>query len=155
MTPTIHLRWRTVFVGKSLLNQSKKEINQSDTVQTQVRHLSSPKFLRNFSYLSLERASSWNSYPGPYYLYPSTPLEPVLPSDAYFGKSEQAFEPIGRGARKIGKMFRKSLGGNSPSEQFTVVITTYNREPHLMTLLSRLQGLPFLNKVGCFSFSDV
>jgi alpha-1,4-N-acetylglucosaminyltransferase EXTL3 len=34
-----------------------------------------------------------------------------------------------------------------PSEQFTVVMLTYEREPVLMDSLSRLYGLPYLNKV--------
>ena len=39
------------------------------------------------------------------------------------------------------------MGGNYPSEQFTIVMLTYEREAVLMESLSRLYGLPYLNKV--------
>jgi hypothetical protein len=46
-----------------------------------------------------------------------------------------------------GKEFSNALGGNHPQEQFTVVMLTYEREAVLINSLSRLYGLPYLNKV--------
>lgn len=65
----------------------------------------------------------------------------------YFLGSGMGFRPIGKGAGGAGKEFCEALGGNSPREQFTVVILTYEREQVLINSLSRLHGLPYLNKV--------
>ena len=46
-----------------------------------------------------------------------------------------------------GKEFSEALGGNSPQEQFTVVMLTYEREAVLISSLARLHGLPYLNRV--------
>ena len=54
---------------------------------------------------------------------------------------------IGQGEGGSGKEFSQNLGGNSPSEQFTIVMLTYEREQVLMESLTRLYGLPYLNKV--------
>jgi len=48
-------------------------------------------------------------------------------------------------------VFQESLGGNTPREQFTMVMLTYKREEVLLQALKRLSGLPYLNKVGCWS----
>ena len=60
--------------------------------------------------------------------------------------SEYGFRPIGSGSGGAGREFSRSLGGNWPREQFTIVILTYEREPVLMDSLQRLKGLPYLNK---------
>ncbi len=54
---------------------------------------------------------------------------------------------MGDGLGGTGREFSRAIGGNSPSEQFTVVMLTYEREQVLMESLARLRGLPFLNKV--------
>ena len=41
--------------------------------------------------------------------------------------SGMGFRPIGRGAGGAGKEFSENLGGNSPREQFTIVMLTYER----------------------------
>ena len=46
-----------------------------------------------------------------------------------------------------GAQFSQAIGGNSPQEQFTVVMLTYQREQVLLNSLARLYGLPYLNKV--------
>ena len=46
-----------------------------------------------------------------------------------------------------GHEFSQALGGNTPQEQFTVVMLTYEREQVLVNSLARLYGLPYLNKV--------
>jgi hypothetical protein len=57
------------------------------------------------------------------------------------------YRPIGGGAGGAGKEFSEALGGNSPKEQFTIVMLTYEREEVLLTSLARLYLLPYLNKV--------
>ncbi|XP_044306209.1 exostosin-like 3 [Varanus komodoensis] len=108
---------------------------------------SSPKYLRNFTLTAMDIYRNWNSAPGPFHLFPHTPFDPVLPSEAKFLGSGTGFRPIGGGAGGSGKEFQAALGGNVPREQFTVVMLTYEREEVLMNSLERLNGLPYLNKV--------
>lgn len=107
----------------------------------------SPRFLRNFTYTAADVYRTWNRAPGPFHLFPHTPLDPVLPSEAKFLGSGTGFRPIGGGSGGSGKEFQAALGGNVPREQFTVVMLTYEREEVLMNSLERLNGLPYLNKV--------
>ena len=58
---------------------------------------------------------------------------------------KRLFYIVGEGGS--GKEFSQALGGNLPQEQFTVVMLTYEREQVLISSLSRLYGLPYLNKV--------
>lgn len=53
---------------------------------------------------------------------------------SYLG-SGKGFRPINNGAGGAGKEFCQSLGGNSPKEQFTIVILTYERDQVLTTLI--------------------
>lgn len=107
----------------------------------------SPRFLRNFTYTAADTYRAWNRAPGPFHLFPHTPLDPALPSEAKFLGSGTGFRPIGGGTGGSGKEFQAALGGNVPREQFTVVMLTYEREEVLMNSLERLNGLPYLNKV--------
>ncbi|CAM9710521.1 unnamed protein product [Lampetra planeri] len=107
----------------------------------------SERYKRNYTLVMLDADRSWNSPPGPFYLFPFTPLDPVLPSEAQFLGSGAGFRPIGGGAGGTGKEFQEALGGNLPREQFTVVMLTYEREEVLMDSVRRLNGLPYLNKV--------
>ncbi|XP_067999280.1 exostosin-like 3 isoform X1 [Melanerpes formicivorus] len=107
----------------------------------------SPKYLRNFTLTAMDIYRNWNSAPGPFHLFPYTPFDPILPSEAKFLGSGTGFRPIGGGAGGSGKEFQAALGGNVPREQFTVVMLTYEREEVLMNSLERLNGLPYLNKV--------
>lgn len=70
----------------------------------------------------------WNEWGDPFRLYPQIPFDPLLPSDAKFIGSGVGFRPVNQGAGGAGKEFCESLGGNSPREQFTIVILTYERE---------------------------
>ncbi|KAH9404328.1 Exostoses (Multiple)-like 3 [Tyrophagus putrescentiae] len=54
---------------------------------------------------------------------------------------------LGEGAGGSGREFSEALGGNFMSEQFTIVILTYERENILLSALQRLKDLPYLNKV--------
>ncbi|XP_073971807.1 exostosin like glycosyltransferase 3 [Rhodnius prolixus] len=107
----------------------------------------SPAFKRNYSIFLTQGYEMWNTWGDPFRLYPQLPFDPVLPSDAKFLGSGMGFRPIGGGAGGAGKEFCDSLGGNVPREQFTIVMLTYEREQVLMNSLSRLHGLPYLNKV--------
>lgn len=70
----------------------------------------------------------WNVVGDPFYLYPHLPLDPILPSEAQFVGSQVGFRPINMGAGGSGKEFSEALGGNSPREQFTIVMLTYERD---------------------------
>ncbi|XP_033121610.1 exostosin-like 3 [Anneissia japonica] len=109
--------------------------------------LASPKYLRNFTTTIMDQEHIWNNPPGPEYLFPFLPNDPLVPTDARFIGSEQGFRPVGGGAGGAGKEFQEEIGGNVPREQFTIVMLTYEREKVLMTALERLVGLPYLNKV--------
>ncbi len=98
----------------------------------------------------------------------SNPWEPVLPAEAKFLGSALGYRPINNGEGGSGFEFRNSLDGNVPSEQFTIVMLTYEREPLsfiyplifvyyprltmkclqvLKRSIASLSGLPYLNKV--------
>jgi len=109
--------------------------------------LPSPSFRRNFTSVMSESAENWNSKFQALALFPHTPWEPLIPTEAKFRGSGTGFRPINAGEGGSGREFSQSLGGNSPHEQFTVVMLTYERESVLMSSLSRLDGLPYLNKV--------
>ena len=107
----------------------------------------SPMFSRNFSFNSLQKYDLWNVHYLPFKLFPFTPWDLLMPSEAKFQGSSVGFRPIAGGAGGSGKEFCESLGGNNPKEQFTVVMLTYEREQVLMNSLQRLFALPYLNKV--------
>lgn len=48
--------------------------------------------------------------------------------------SGKGFRPVNSGAGGAGKEFCQSLGGNSPREQFTIVILTYERDQVIIIL---------------------
>ncbi|XP_074656159.1 exostosin-like 3 [Tubulanus polymorphus] len=103
----------------------------------------SPKFRRNFTFST----SLLDDHGDAFHLYPFTPFAPVLPSDAKFYGSGLGFRPIAKGQGGSGKEFTQSLGGNYPTEQFTVVMLTYEREAVLVNAIERFKDLPYLNKV--------
>ncbi|PSN36588.1 Exostosin-3 [Blattella germanica] len=107
----------------------------------------SPRFKRNYTVFLTQGHEMWNEWGDPFRLYPQLPFDLLLPSDAKFIGSGVGFRPIGRGGGGAGKEFSESLGGNNPREQFTIVMLTYEREQVLINSLSRLYGLPYLNKV--------
>lgn len=44
----------------------------------------SPVFKRNYTFMSVHGYEQWNGWGDPFKLYPYTPLDPLLPSDAKF-----------------------------------------------------------------------
>jgi len=107
----------------------------------------SPSFKRNYSTILSHSSHTWNTVFSTHLAAPHTPWEPVLPTEAKFHGSGLGFRPICGGEGGAGREFSQALGGNTPQEQFTVVMLTYEREQVLMNSLARLYGLPYLNKV--------
>lgn len=113
------------------------------------RQVPSPKFQHNFTIYTSEL---WNSPPGPFYMYPSTPFQsaPVSGSQ-YVGLSEQQLlhlpQHVVEAGGITGPNFEDYLLGNTPEEQFTVVMLTYERNEVLLQALERLSDLDGLSKV--------
>lgn len=103
------------------------------------------KFKQNFTQYFAHRM--FQHAGDPLKMFPNTPFEEVLPSEAKFLGSGYGFRPVNKGEGGAGKEFSESLGGNIPREQFTIVMLTYRRETVLIGAIQRLKGLPFLNKV--------
>ena len=113
------------------------------------RQVPSRKFQHNFT---LYTSELWNSPPGPFYMYPSTPFQsaPVSGSQ-YIGLSEQQLlhlpPHVVEAGGITGPYFEDFLLGNSPEEQFTIVMLTYERNEVLLQALERLSDLDGLSKV--------
>lgn len=108
----------------------------------------SQSFRRNFS-LSLNMGYDlWNNpMYSPMQLFPSNPIDPIPPSEYKFISTEQGYRPISDGLGGSGQEFSRALGGDRITEQFTIVLLTYERKSILMKTLERMKGLPYLNKV--------
>lgn len=108
----------------------------------------SSTYQRNYSLVLTESYSLWNSDQlNPFFMFPHSPYDPVLPSEAKFLGSSYGFRPIQNGLGGSGREFSENIGGNHPKEQFTIVMLTFERESVLMDSLQRLKGLPYLNKI--------
>lgn len=106
---------------------------------------SSLVYQRNFSITYAEQYSAWNNlHHSPFYTFPSLPYDPVLPSESKFLGSSFRARPIGDGVGGSGREFAEALGGNFMSEQFTIVILTYERENILLGALQRLKVTFFI-----------
>uniref|UniRef100_A0A8C4QVL1 Exostosin-like glycosyltransferase 3 n=1 Tax=Eptatretus burgeri TaxID=7764 RepID=A0A8C4QVL1_EPTBU len=104
-------------------------------------------YRRNYTIALVEAELLWNVPPGPFLLFPFSPRDPILPSEAQFLGSGAGFRPIAGGSGGTGKEFQEALGGNVPREQFTVVMLTFERDEVLLDSVRRLAGLPYLNRV--------
>lgn len=109
----------------------------------------SSEFLHNFT---TDTTDLWNSPPGPFFMYPTTPFtpDPVSGSQYVDLDSRQAVNlpPHVLAAGGItGPFFEDYLLGNVPEEQFTVVVLTYDRNEVLVEALERLKDLDHLAKV--------
>ncbi|XP_060518039.1 exostosin-3 isoform X2 [Cylas formicarius] len=123
------------------------ELEQEESLGPLEPSYNSPAFRRNFSLLLTQGHEVWNDWGDPFRLYPTLPMDPILPSDAKFLGSGRGFRPIGNGQGGAGKEFSEALGGNTPREQFTIMLLTYEREQVLLDSISRLRGLPYLHSV--------
>ena len=126
------------FVGVSLYSQSGSR-----------KRLLSPVLTQNFTVYSQD---FWNTPPGPFFIYPTTPFK-TGPISGYqyvnLDDHARARLPlhIVDGGGITGPNFEDLLLGNSPEEQFTVVMLTYQRNTVLVEALARLKDVSFLNKV--------
>lgn len=108
----------------------------------------SPTFRRNFSLALINSHDLWNDpLLSPHHLYPNNPHDPIPPAEFKFYANNQGYRPIGSGLGGSGVEFSQSIGGDHPSEQFTIVILTYERINLLVRTLERLRGLAYLNKI--------
>ncbi|KAF7284163.1 hypothetical protein GWI33_022414 [Rhynchophorus ferrugineus] len=123
------------------------DIEQEESLGPLEPPYNSPAYRRNYSLTLTQGYEMWNDWGDPFRLYPALPMDPVLPSDAKFSGSGRGFRPIGNGQGGAGKEFSEALGGNSPREQFTILILTYEREQVLLDSIARLRGLPYLHSV--------
>jgi len=131
-----------------ILEQLPAEVEPDESLGPLEPPYPSPAFTRNYSLLLSHSHYNWNSVFLPVSaLPPSTPWGPDLPTEEKFLGTARGFRPINSGEGGSGKEFSQALGGNSPQEQFTVVMLTYEREHVLINSLARLYGLPYLNKV--------
>ena len=94
----------------------------------------------------------WNKPPGPFYAYPNSPRDPVPTSGTqYISMTEAELKQlpphIVLAGGITGPYFEDYLLGNVPSEQFTVVMLTYQRNTVMVEAVERLSGLPHLHKV--------
>lgn len=60
----------------------------------------SPAYKRNYTALLTQYREAWNDWGDPFHLFPHSPFDPVLPSDAKFFGSQLGFRPIGKGKIK-------------------------------------------------------
>ncbi|KAK2724514.1 hypothetical protein QYM36_001122 [Artemia franciscana] len=109
--------------------------------------LASPKFVRNYTYTTMNSYERWNVMFEPFHLFQNTPFDPVVPTEARFVGSSNGFRPVNGGAGGAGKEFSEVIGGNRPREQFTVVMLAYERDQVMIASLGRLNEVPYLNKV--------
>lgn len=130
-----------------LLVPATGDVEQEESLGPLEPPYSSPSFRRNFSLALTQGHELWNDWGDPFRLYAALPMDPLLPSDAKFIGSERGFRPIGSGQGGAGKEFSEALGGNSPREQFTILLLTYEREQVLLDSIGRLRGLPYLHSV--------
>lgn len=112
------------------------------------RLIISQEFLYNFTSYT---ANLWNSPPGPFLMYPTTPFKPEPVSGSQYTnmdtKQISSLPPhVVEGGGITGPFFEDYLLGNIPEEQFTVVILTYERNEVLVDALLRLKDLDHLAK---------
>lgn len=113
------------------------------------RVIPSHRFLYNFTSYSVKL---WNSPPGAFYMYPTTPFKPTPMSGSQYvnmNSNQVARLPphVAAAGGITGPFFEDYLLGNSPEEQFTVIMLTYERNDVLLEALGRLKDLDHLAKV--------
>lgn len=113
------------------------------------RVLESPEFLYNFTSYATQL---WNSPPGPFYMYPTTPFKPTpLSGSRYVNLDAKQISNLPQhviaAGGITGPFFEDYLLGDVPNEQFTVVMLTYERNEVLLEALGRLKDLDNLAKV--------
>ena len=113
-----------------------------------VTRIIAKQFSQNISSIGFNQHRLWNNYPGALNTIPVNPMTMALPSEFQFtDEGKDSYSPIGDGKGGDGIAFARSLGGDYPVEQFTVLMLTYDRETILIEALQRLSGMKYLNKV--------
>jgi alpha-1,4-N-acetylglucosaminyltransferase EXTL3 len=118
------------------------------TLPGENRVITSQEFMYNFSSYTTDL---WNTPPGPFFMFPTTPFKPVPVSGSQYtnlnAKQISSLPPhVVAGGGITGPFFEDYLLGNTPEEQFTVVILTYKRNEVLLDALHRLKDLDHLAK---------
>jgi alpha-1,4-N-acetylglucosaminyltransferase EXTL3 len=149
--PSQSLKLDTNCESPVCLNANAELMNNlltSEILGPREKPFKSAAFGRNYSLTLTRTYDLWN-HPlfSPNYLFPSHPSDPICPSEYKFISADLSYHPINDGIGGSGLEFSKSLGGDFPNEQFTIVLLTYERVPILMRTLERLKGLAYLNKV--------
>ncbi|XP_060803199.1 exostosin-3 [Amyelois transitella] len=103
-----------------------------------VKAFPSRNFKRNFTVGLLNGYEQWNVWGDPFALYPQLPWDPMMTPEPRF---------VDEAVAKRFHRSCKSLAGDRPVEQFTVIILTYNRTKMLAKVLNALSNLRFLNKI--------
>lgn len=129
-------------------SDSLHNVLSSEMLGPRAKPFPSPSFRRNFS-LSLNLGYDlWNNpMYSPLKLFPSNPIDPIPPSEYKFINADQGYRPIGDGLGGSGQEFSRALGGDRITEQFTIVLLTFERKSILMKTLERMKGLAYLNKI--------
>ena len=110
----------------------------------------SVSFRRNFSTVLLDSHDRWNKHFDAFFLPPYTPFEPSLPTDAKFKGSFQGFRPIGDGCGGAGREFSQAIGGNTASEQFTVIILLNIK----FKMIKGFQMLPYISRSSSLHMNE-
>ena len=103
--------------------------------------------------LSAHQYQFWNRPPGPFYVYPYSPVvsPPPVSGSRYANMSINELRKlpphIVQAAGITGPYFQNYLLGDVPEEYFTVVMLTYRREEVVRESIERLKGLDHLAKV--------
>lgn len=119
------------------------------TLPGENRVILSQEFLYNFTSYT---ADLWNTPPGPFFMYPTTPFKPEPVSGSQYASMDTKQvsnlpQHVLAGGGITGPFFEDYLLGNVPEEQFTAVILTYERNEVLVDALVRLKDLDHLAKV--------
>lgn len=140
----------------SVLDWTKLKVNNPDeTNSSSITEMLGPheiplksaNYLRNMSLVLNSGHELWNNVMNSALkLYPSLPNDPIVPSEYKFLSADPSYRTIGNGAGGSGVEFSRSLGGDMPNEQFTVILLTYERLENLIKTLDRLKGMPYVNK---------
>ena len=122
---------------------------QLATIPGDLFTFTSPTYQHNFSIYTHD---FWNTPPGPFNMYPLTPVKPGPVSGTKYTNLDKASIlhlplHIVQAGGITGPHFESYLLGDTPEEQFTVVMLTYRRNEVLLEAVMRLKELSFLAKV--------
>ena len=141
------LRYRMKHLPPLVTDHQPKRIK---TYGIEINYFDSPLFNGSMSVYTYE---FWNRPPGPFYMYPHSPVNSPSPvSGSHYATMSpdelKKLPPhIVQAAGITGPYFQNYLLGNVPEEYFTVVMLTYRREEVVKESIERLNGLDHLAKI--------